>query len=154
MFPDQIQAGLRPWSPLKDYARAPFFARAGATPFAVNVEIPEGTYDPVLGASYVQISREGLGYQKSQNGGRTIPKAGQVISAYHRFASVVDVPEKEKNFFDGIDTSLMGIASLARGGDTGFLTAACAGSTRPWRRPRPSTRRRNPSGARPRSRKA
>src|ERR1700731_728516 len=40
MFPDQIRAGLRPWSPVKDYARAPFFARAGATQLTVNVEVP------------------------------------------------------------------------------------------------------------------
>src|SRR3981081_3949598 len=29
VFPEQIAAGLRPWSPLKDYARSPFFARSG-----------------------------------------------------------------------------------------------------------------------------
>ncbi len=58
--------------------------------------LPEGDYDPVLGMSYVQISREGLGYQKSQNGGGTIPKAGSVISAYHRFGSVIPSPEKEE----------------------------------------------------------
>ena len=123
MFPDQIRAGLRPWSPVKDYARTPFFARAGVKPETVNIEIPEGTYDPLLGESYVQISREGLGYQKSQNGGPNIPKAGDVASAYHRYASSVEVPEKEKDFFDGIDTSLMGLASLAKGGDAAFLTA-------------------------------
>ena len=77
----------------------------------------------MLGESYVQISREGLGYQKSQNGGPNIPKAGQVASAYHRYASSVEVPEKEKDFFDGIDTSLVGLASLAKGGDAAFLTA-------------------------------
>jgi LmbE family N-acetylglucosaminyl deacetylase len=121
MFPEQIRAGLRPWAPVKDYARTPFFARAGATPPAVNVEVQEGGYDPMLGMSYVQISREGLGYQKSQNGGPNIPKAGQVASAYHRYASTVDAPEKEKDFFDGIDTSLMGLAGLAKGGDAGFL---------------------------------
>ena len=49
--------------------------------------MPQGGYDAVLGASYVQISREGLGYQKSQNGGPNIPKAGPVSSGYHRFAS-------------------------------------------------------------------
>src|SRR4051812_8376750 len=75
VFPEQIREGLRPWSPVKDYARAPFSARAGGTPLAVNVEIPEGGYDPMLGASYLQIAREGLGYQKSQNGGPNIPKA-------------------------------------------------------------------------------
>ncbi len=98
MFPDQIKAGLRPWAPLKDYARAPFMRRRGGESSAANVQIPEGTYDPVLGMSYVQISREGLGYQKSQNGGSSIPKAGQMLSGYHRFASKVKAPDKEQSF--------------------------------------------------------
>jgi LmbE family N-acetylglucosaminyl deacetylase len=122
VFPDQIEAGLRPWTPLKDYARAPM-GRRGTT-LSVNLEVPEGTYDPVLGMSYQQISREGLGYQKSQNGGSAIPNAGQAMSAYHRFGSVVAAQEKEAGFFEGIDTSLMGIASLAGSGDTAFLTTA------------------------------
>ncbi len=121
VFPDQIKAGLRPWTPLKDYARVPFSRRGGAGTLSANVEIPEGAYDPVLGASYVQISREGLGFQKSQNGGSAIPKAGQMLSPYHRFGSKVEAPEKEKTFFDSIDTSVLGIAALAQGGDAGFL---------------------------------
>jgi LmbE family N-acetylglucosaminyl deacetylase len=123
VFPDQIKAGLKPWTPVKDYARAPNARRGGA--LSVDVEIPEGTYDPVLGASYQQISREGLGFQKSQNGGSSIPNAGQMLSGYHRYGSVVPVVEgsKEKGFFDGIDTSLAGIAGLAGTGDAGFLKA-------------------------------
>ncbi len=123
VFPDQIKAGLRPWSPVKDYARAPGMRRGAGSSLDVNVEIPQGTYDAVLGASYVQISREGLGYQKSQTGGGSIPKAGQMSSAYHRFGSLVPAKEKEESFFDGIDTSLTGIATLAKGGDTASLTA-------------------------------
>lgn len=121
MFPDQISAGLQPWTPLKDYARAPFRLRQGGPSLSTNVEIPEGDYDPVLGMSYVQTSREGLGYQKSQNGGSSVPKAGQMLSAYHRFGSHVQVGDKEASFFDGIDTSLPGIASLAEGGNKEFL---------------------------------
>ena len=121
IFPDQIKAGLRPWTPLKDYARAPFSRRGGASPLATNIEIPEGTYDPLMALSYVQISREGLGHQKSQNGGTGIPGAGPVMSAYHRFDSRVTAQDKEQSFFDGIDTSLMGIATLAKEGDTAFL---------------------------------
>jgi LmbE family N-acetylglucosaminyl deacetylase len=119
VFPDQIAAGLQPWTPLKDYARVPFDRRGGG--LDANVEIPEGTYDPVLGASYVQISREGLGYQKSQNGGSSIPKAGQVLSPYHRYGSLVPVGEKEQSLFDGIDTSLMGVSSFAKSQDAAFL---------------------------------
>ena len=121
VFPDQIKAGLHAWSPLKDYARAPFSRRGGTSPLATNIEIPEGVYDPLMALSYVQISREGLGYQKSQNGGTGIPGAGSVTSAYHRFASRVPAQDKEQSFFDGIDTTLLGIASLAKSGDTTFL---------------------------------
>jgi hypothetical protein len=125
IFPDQIRAGLRPWTPLKDYARVPL-SHEGGSNLTVNLQIPEGTYDPVLGLSYVQIAREGLGYQKSQNGGGFIPKAGQVLSDYHRFASVMPARDEEKSFFDGIDTSLFGIATLATGGEAGFLKVGLA----------------------------
>src|SRR6201995_759216 len=120
MFPEQIAEGLRPWTPLKDYAHTPWFGNDDGK-LATNVAIPEGDYDPVLGASYVQIAREGLGYQKSQTGGGMIPKAGAVSTTYHRYGSVMSAEEKEKSFFDGIDVSLMGIATLAKGGNHEFL---------------------------------
>lgn len=151
IFPDQIKAGLLPWKPLKVYARVPFFAATKegmydyATgkyvpvrfydyvnkrwlegPLSSDVEIPSSNYDPVLGQNYVQIARYGLGFQKSQNGGigpipaGVAPSSGGA-SAYHRFASAFPAAAKEKSFFDGIDTSLMGIAELAKGGDAGFL---------------------------------
>src|SRR6185312_15524476 len=41
VFPDQIKAGLRPWAPLKDYARVPFMRRRGGESLPANVEIPE-----------------------------------------------------------------------------------------------------------------
>ena len=122
MFPEQIRAGLLPWTPLKDYARVPFSRRRnGSTTLSTNVVIPEGTYAPEMGMSYVQVSREGLGYQKSQNGGTGLPAAGPMPGAYHRFASNVPAEDSEKSFFDGIDVSLTGIASLANGGDSAFL---------------------------------
>ena len=146
MFPEQIKEGLRPWKPLKDYAAVPFapvtdkgiydYADGKYYPaefqnytdgttikgaLSPSVQIPEGDYGPALGLTYLQVSRLGLGNQKSQNGGTGMPPAEEEMSAYHRFASVVSVPDKEATFFDGIDVSLMGIASLAQAGDTGFL---------------------------------
>lgn len=121
MFPDQIKAGLQPWTPIKVYARQPFSRRGGTSTLSANVEIPEGSYDPLLGASYVQLSREGLGYQKSQNGGGSIPKDGQVVSPYHRFGSVIPAKDKEDSFFDGIDTSLMGIMPAGDDAKAAFL---------------------------------
>jgi LmbE family N-acetylglucosaminyl deacetylase len=147
VFPDQIKAGLLPWTPLKVYARVPSFSVtpkgmydyatgkwapvrfydyvAGkwteAVP-AANVTIPEGAYDPTLGRSYIQLAREGLGFQKSQNGGTGIPLPGAFDVAYHRYGSRVATSAAEHSYFDGIDTSLAGIASLAPG-QHAFLTA-------------------------------
>ncbi|MBB5330119.1 PIG-L family deacetylase [Tunturiibacter gelidoferens] len=145
MFPDQIAAGLMPWSPLKVYAREPFFSVTSKgmydyatgkyaparfynyvtkvwtteTPKA-NVTVPEGEYSPVLGMTYLQFARMGLGLQKSQNGGMGIPAAGRFDVAYHRYASRVTTGEEEKSFFDGVDVSLVGMSSLAPG-ETTFL---------------------------------
>ena len=125
VFPDQIRAGLRPWAPLKGYARGGRGGGRGAgrggQAEPANVEVPVGTYDPLLGANYAQIARTGLGFQKTQNGGPSIPKAGQSLAAYRRFASTIPAKDKEETFFDGIDISLGGIASLAKGGDAAFL---------------------------------
>jgi len=149
-FPDQIREGLRPWSPLKTYGRVPAALQEGSLspqglfnretqkwepaaaydyinkrfmPGALSktVEIPTGTYDPVLGLNYVQIAREGLGLQKCQNGGGNIPPAGEMMSAYHRFGSRVSSGDRENSFFDGIDISLAGIASVAGNQEAGFL---------------------------------
>ena len=122
VFPEQIRAGLRPWTPLKDYARAPFSpGAADRQSRGTNVEIPEGDYDPVLGASYVQVSREGLGYQKSQNGGPNIPKAGEMNSPYHRFGSVVNVAgPARRTSSTGSTHRSRGLRALAKGGDAGF----------------------------------
>lgn len=146
MFPDQIQAGLRPWSPLKDYAEVPrarvtsqgvydyathHWAPARAYdyvhdrwlpwPLDADVIIPIGTLNPLLGISYAQLARQGLGFQKSQNGGPNHLPSGAMFSQYHRFGAAISVEDKEISFFDGIDTSLPGIASLAKSGHVTFL---------------------------------
>src|SRR5271156_2093693 len=147
VFPDQIKAGLLPWKPLKVYARVPSFSISpkGMYDYATGkwapvrfydyvakkwidsvpsttLEIPEGAYDPVLGTAYIQLAREGLGQQKSQNGGTGVPLPGEFNTPYHRYGSRVPSPATEKFFFDGINTSLAGIASLAPGRHP-YLTA-------------------------------
>jgi LmbE family N-acetylglucosaminyl deacetylase len=146
MFPDQIQAGLRPWTPLKMYARVPTFtvqdghiwdyANNKTYPLRffdyingkwiegqlpTNVVIPEGEYDPLLGGTFAQIGREGLGFQKSQNGGVAVPAPGPENSDYHRFGSLIPASEHENSMFAGIDVSLAGIADLAKEQNDAFL---------------------------------
>ena len=134
IFPEQIKQGLLPWNPLKEYARAPF-ARPGSagiqnyisgkmepSPVSVNVKIPVGTYSALDGLSEQQISRTGLGFQKSQNGGGEVPGAGSADSPYHRFGSRIQAADQEATFFDGMDVTLPGIASLAGNEEHAFLT--------------------------------
>jgi LmbE family N-acetylglucosaminyl deacetylase len=140
IFPDQIKAGLRPWSPLKVYARVPFarvtekgiydYATGHWSPVrfrnyvtdtwiegipSTTVNIPEGEYSPLLARSYLTLAREGLANQKSQNGGIGAPPPQPFSSPYHLYATRVSPtpPEHESNFFEGVDISLVGIAGYA-----------------------------------------
>lgn len=155
-FPEQIESGLQPWSPLKVYGRVPSSLREGSlnekgvfhyftqkwvpagyqnyidntwTPGALpaTIEIPSGTYDPALGQNYNQTAREGLGLQKCQTGGTSIPPAGANEVAYHRFGSLVEAPDREESIFDGIDVSIRGISSLVEGPAPAFLENGLAG---------------------------
>jgi LmbE family N-acetylglucosaminyl deacetylase len=153
-FPEQIREGLRPWSPLKVYARVPNFnvTKEGMYDYAIDkyvpvrffdyvnqkasdtrpsttLEIQEGQPAPAAGLTFLQIAREGLGFQKTQNGGGTIPNPAPQNTAYHRYGSRVTAAEHETSFFDGIDVSLAGIASLAQG-DTTFLKDGLSGIAR------------------------
>ncbi|HEY7839075.1 MAG TPA: PIG-L family deacetylase [Terriglobales bacterium] len=150
MFPEQIAAGLQPWTPLKVYARVPVGAVTAKGIFdyadghlypprifdyvhqtwieglpSTEVEIPEGTDAPLLGGAYDQISRQGLGEQRTQNGGPSVPQAGPSNTPYHLYGSRVSTPGtsggKENSIFEGIDTSLAGIASLAPAADAATL---------------------------------
>ena len=149
-FPDQLREGLRPWTPLKVYAHLPFFTASdkGMYDYATNkyvpvrffdyvtqkssdkepaatLEIQEGIPAPGLGLTFLQLAREGLGLQKTQNGGALTPPAAPQSSGYHRYGSRVPSQENEQSLFDGIDVTLNGIAGLAQG-DTGFLKAGLA----------------------------
>ncbi len=138
---DQItKEGLQPWHPLKVYERVPSYSISdkGIYDYATgkyapakfynyitktwsdetpstDVTIPEGTYSPLLGMSYLQLGKLAWGQQFSQYGGSAFPAAGAFDVAYHRYGSRVETKDKEEDFFDGIDTSLAGIASLAPG---------------------------------------
>jgi LmbE family N-acetylglucosaminyl deacetylase len=137
-YPEQIREGLRPWTPLKIYEHVPFFdvTPQGMYDYAIDKFVPvrffdyihqtwsdtkptttlgvhEGAYAPPAGLTYLQIGREGLGYQKSQNNGMAIPPPAPFVSEYHRYDSRVSAADHEETFFDGIDTSVNGIGSLA-----------------------------------------
>jgi LmbE family N-acetylglucosaminyl deacetylase len=147
VFPEQLKDGLQPWQPLAVYSMTPFariedgkmfdYATGKWAPArfknyvtgewsegapSTDVTIPVGTWDPVLGRSYVQIAREGWGEQKSQNGGANPTLSGPASSSYHLWAVAPEAaakPGTNSNNDDlfhnnkvNIDTSVTGLAHL------------------------------------------
>jgi len=110
-FPEQIKEGLLPWQPKKLYV-GNFGEEAGS-----NVGFDTGTYSPLLGKSYAQFGVEGLARQTSQGTGGFRVSPGHRFTYYKRVDSVLPPvkvageEEHEKDFFDGIDTTLPGLAS-------------------------------------------
>jgi LmbE family N-acetylglucosaminyl deacetylase len=115
-FPEQIAEGLQPWQPKKLYiGNVCGFGTSTCDAANYTVKLNTGKEDPLLGESYVQFAIEGLRHQRSQAlGGVSIPK-GDRFAYYKLVDSVIDSPKDkdghEQDFFDGIDTTLLGLAS-------------------------------------------
>jgi len=146
IFPEQLKNGMQPWQPLAVYSRTPFapitngqmldYATGKWAParfhnyltgewiegtLPADVTLPVGTWDPVLGRTYVQIAREGWGEQKSQYGGANPALSGPDSSGYHLWA-VAPSAAAGSGRADGslflnakvnIDTSITGLTRLA-----------------------------------------
>jgi len=115
-FPEQIAEGLQPWQPKKLYiGNVCGFGASTCDAANYTVKLNTGKEDPLLGESYVQFAIEGLRHQRSQAlGGISIPK-GDRFAHYKLVDSVVESPKDkdghEQDFFDGIDTTLPGLAN-------------------------------------------
>ncbi len=115
-FPQQIVEGLLPWQAKKLYI-------GNVCPFGANtcpdenwtVKLNSGVVDPLLGMSYIQFAMQGLRHQKSQGAANWIVEPGDRFTFYKLVDSVLpstlDKNGHEKDFFDGIDTSLPGLAA-------------------------------------------
>jgi len=108
-FPEQIQQGLLPWLAKKLYIGTGFRDNPDYT------VILETTQDSAaLGMNYQQMAMQGLKHQISQGAGQYTLPSGKRFSRYKLFDSVLpntlDASGHERDFFDGIDTSIAGLA--------------------------------------------
>lgn len=79
------------------------------------LKIDTGEYNALLGLSYAQIARQGLSFQRSQGMGQTRASKGSAVTEL-RLVDTTLTAEKEKpeeSLFDGIDTTLKGMAKVA-----------------------------------------
>ncbi|MGC2234728.1 MAG: PIG-L family deacetylase [Pyrinomonadaceae bacterium] len=101
-----VDAGA-PWQVLKFYVEQSFGDNSQPT-----LRINTGKYDSLLGRSYFEIAMEGRSQHKSQGEGRLELK-GDIFSGLNLIESKVPKVENEKSVFDGIDTSIKGIAAAS-----------------------------------------
>ena len=105
-FPEQIREGLLPWQAKKLYI-GNVRGEEGAT-----LKLNTGTFAPILGMSFAQFATEGLKHQMSQGVGGFYNPIGDIFRTYRLADTTLPQPAgEEKSFFDGIDTSLVGLAS-------------------------------------------
>lgn len=108
-FPEHIAEGLRPWHPLKLYVSQGFRESADNVP---SLRLGTGDFDPLIGRSYFEIAMEGRSQHKSQEMG-LLELRGPQSSGLRLVESAVKTDGAERGVFDGIDTSIRGIAKLA-----------------------------------------
>ncbi|MDX1392939.1 MAG: PIG-L family deacetylase [Gemmatimonadota bacterium] len=102
-FPEQLDLGVEPWTPLKMYRRT-FFDPESAT-----LALETGTLDPVFGRSYHQIAMDSRSRHGSQNFG-----TAQQPGPRQTHLAFIDsrVPSREDDpIFAGVDTTLATLAA-------------------------------------------
>jgi hypothetical protein len=114
-FPEHLQEGLSPWQVKKLYLGV-----RESEPIA-TLSIDVGAYDPLVGKSYREIARDGLSQQRSQGAGQIRAAPGSSLSRVMLADSAIPQVANETSLFDGMDTTLPGIAQLA--GATRFSPA-------------------------------
>ncbi|HEY6181950.1 MAG TPA: PIG-L family deacetylase [Terriglobales bacterium] len=113
-FPEQIKEGLQPWQAKKVYiGNVCGFGASTCADENYTLKLNTGTVDPVLGKSYIAFALDGLRHQLSQGAGGWTLDPGDRWTFYKRVGSIVPAGQSahEKDFFDGIDTSLTGLTS-------------------------------------------
>ena len=84
-----------------------------------TVKFNTGQNDPLLGTSYIQFAMQGLRHQMSQGAANWTVEPGDRFTFYKLEDSAIPSPGKdghEKDFFDGIDTTMLGLARISDAG--------------------------------------
>jgi LmbE family N-acetylglucosaminyl deacetylase len=117
-FPEQLAQGLQPWQAKKFYIGNVCPWGSMTCPDAdYSVKFNTGQNDPLLGTSYIQFAMQGLRHQMSQGAANWTVEPGDRFTFYKLVDSVIpsaaDKDSHEKDFFDGIDTSVVGLTKMS-----------------------------------------
>ncbi|HEV2801004.1 MAG TPA: PIG-L family deacetylase [Pyrinomonadaceae bacterium] len=125
-FPEQLAEGLRPWRVKKFYVshfgQDATAATAATTTGATGqgratgvVEIDTGRFDPLLGRSFYELAMEGRSQHKSQGEAALELRGAQTsrVRLVSRAESAMQTAAVEGSIYDGLDTTIRGIARTA-----------------------------------------
>ncbi len=109
------ELGLRPWKARKLYIRASDRRQQQqppSQPSEATLTINTGQYDPILGRTYFEIAMQGRSQHRSQDQG-ALERREPRYSRYKLVESAAGPAKEEKDIFDGIDSTIVGIADFA-----------------------------------------
>jgi LmbE family N-acetylglucosaminyl deacetylase len=116
-FPEQIKEGLRAWQPQKFYFTVGFTgSREPASQPAKQLTINLTGYDHLLGHTYAEVGAEARSMHKCQGMPQLLALPGPSSGSYELVESLVPANPRqpqEAALFDGIDTSIPGLARFA-----------------------------------------
>ncbi len=115
-FPEQLKEGLEPWQAKKLYVGQGFGANSTPASLVLNT----GEFDNLIGRSYFEIAMEGRSQHKSQEMGM-LELRGKFTSGLRLVENLGEKIEKEMSIFDGIDTTISGIAKGKSNIDEAFM---------------------------------
>ncbi|MEQ1871163.1 MAG: PIG-L family deacetylase, partial [Vicinamibacterales bacterium] len=114
-YPEQIAEGLHPWRPRKFYfaANVGDGRRAGASAVG-QLTVNIGGYDSLLGRTWSEVGAEARSMHKCQGTDQLLRLPGPASATYTLAeSSVGSLSATESTLFDGVDTSIGGLAQLA-----------------------------------------
>jgi LmbE family N-acetylglucosaminyl deacetylase len=115
-FPDQIAQGLRPWQPKKFYFATQFGGPPdpNAPPPSRVIDVDLTGYDRLLGKTYAEIGSEARSMHKCQGMDQLLALPGPRSVTYDLVETKLPAGGgPEASLFDGLDTSINGLAQFA-----------------------------------------
>jgi LmbE family N-acetylglucosaminyl deacetylase len=128
-YPEQIQAGLRPWQPKKYYWTAAFGPPSPSDEQnGKTCRINSSVYDELLGHTYSEIGTEARSMHKCQGMAQLLALPGPSVRTYRLVESTIpgQLQKDEKALTDGIDSSIGSLAQFVGGRPPKELTEGLA----------------------------
>ena len=116
-YPEQVRDGLRPWQARRVFCTEAFIGpgQASAPMSRDLLRVSPSEFDPVLGRTYNELGLEARSMHKCQGTSQLLLLPGASFARVYRLrdTAIGEQGVAPKDMFEGIDTSLLGLAYFA-----------------------------------------